>query len=245
MFTARKQYGEFSRGDLRQNSIPNRATWQKQHFRCLISGMREIALTKKGKLLFSEFSKFKDFYLVGGTGLALQIGHRLSVDFDFFSQKELPRNVLQKVKRVFPNSSLAVTYQSPEQLNVLIDDIKTTFLYYPYPVIEPCAIYRNVQIATVREIAAMKAFSIGRRLSYKDYVDWYFLLKERHVTLDIAITLAQKKYGRDFNDRLFVGQLLSVEDVTAQKIDFLRDEASFTIVEQFLKKAVQDFTSRL
>lgn len=207
--------------------------------------MHETALIKKGKLLFPGFAKFSDFYLVGGTGLALQIGHRLSVDFDFFSEKELSPNILQKAKRVFPSSSLAVTYQSPDQLNVLINAIKTTFLYYPYPVIEPCMVYRNVRVATVREIAAMKAFSLGRRLSYRDYVDWYFLLKECHVTLETAIALAQKKYGLEFNDRLFVGQLLSVDDVAAQKIDFLRNEVSFTTVKQFLKKAVQDFTSRL
>ncbi len=207
--------------------------------------MHETALTKEGALLFPGFSKFKDFYLVGGTGLALQIGHRLSIDFDFFSQKELPINILQKVRHAFPNSSLAVTYQSPEQLNVLINEIKTTFLYYPYPVIEPCVVYRNVEMATVSEIAAMKAFSLGKRLSYKDYIDWYFMLKEQYVTLDLAIALAQKKYANDFNDRLFVGQLLSVSDTVQQKIDFLRDEVDFATVQQFLEKAVRDFTSHL
>ena len=112
----------------------------------------------------------KSFILYGGTAIALQLGHRISVDFDFFSKKELSANILQNVKRIFPNASLSVTYRSADQLNVLINDIKTTFLYYPYPVIETCGTYQNVQIATIREIAAMKAFSLGRRLSYKDYV---------------------------------------------------------------------------
>lgn len=207
--------------------------------------MHETALTKEGKLLFPEFAKFGEFYLVGGTGLALQIGHRLSVDFDFFSKKELSANILQNVKRIFPNASLSVTYRSADQLNVLINDIKTTFLYYPYPVIETCGTYQNVQIATIREIAAMKAFSLGRRLSYKDYVDWYFLLKERHITIDAAISLAQKKYGNEFNDRLFVSQLLSIDDVKEQKIDFLRDEANLAIIKKFLKKTVKEFALRL
>lgn len=207
--------------------------------------MHDEALTKEGKELFPGFAKFKEFYLVGGTGLALQIGHRLSVDFDFFSERELPSNMLQGVKRVFPDCSVAVTYQSADQLNVLINDIKTTFLYYPYPVIEPCMRYQDVRIATVAEIAAMKAFSLGRRLSYKDYVDWYFLLKEHYVTLDAAIALAQKKYGNEFNDRLFVSQLVSIGDVAAQKIDFLRDETDVATIKKFLHTIVQDFTSRL
>jgi len=100
-------------------------------------------------------------------------------------------------------------------------------------------------MATMGEIAAMKAFSLGRRLSYKDYVDWYFLLKEHSVTLDTAIALAQKKYGNEFNDRLFLGQLASIDDVAVQKIDFLRDETDVDTIKSFLHTVVQDFTSQL
>ena len=207
--------------------------------------MHDEALTKEGKRLFPKFAKFKEFYLVGGTGLALQIGHRVSVDFDFFSEQELPANILQNVKRLFSDCSVAVTYQSADQLNVLINDIKTTFLHYPYPVIEPYIRYQDIPMATMGEIAAMKAFSLGRRLSYKDYVDWYFLLKEHSVTLDTAIALAQKKYGNEFNDRLFLGQLASIDDVAVQKIDFLRDETDVDTIKSFLHTVVQDFTSRL
>lgn len=206
--------------------------------------MHENALTKEGKILFPGFAKFKEFYLVGGTGLALQIGHRLSVDFDFFSDKELSPYLLQKVKRVFPHATLAITYKSAGQLNILINGIKTTFFYYPYPLIKKNKIYRGVRVATVREIAVMKAFALGRRLSYKDYLDWYFLLKERHINISSAILLAQKKYGSEFNDRLFLGQLISVDDVTVQKIDFLRDEISPETIKKFLHKAVKDFTSK-
>jgi len=207
--------------------------------------MHDEALTKEGKQLFPKFAKFKEFYLVGGTGLALQIGHRVSVDFDFFSEQELPANILQNVKRLFSDCSVAVTYRSVDQLNVLINDIKTTFLHYPYPVIEPYIRYQDIPMATMGEIAAMKAFSLGRRLSYKDYVDWYFLLKEHSVTLDTAIALAQKKYGNEFNDRLFLGQLASIDDVAVQKIDFLRDETDVDTIKSFLHTVVQDFTSQL
>ena len=69
----------------------------------------------------------------------------------------------------------------------------------------------------------MKAFAVGKRLAYKDYVDWYFLLKEKYVELEDVIPFCQKKFGNDFNDRLFLGQLASLEDIPTQKIDFLRD----------------------
>lgn len=90
--------------------------------------MREEALTKESALLLPRFSHFPEFYLAGGTALALQIGHRISVDFDLFSDQELPANILEQIKRTFKNFSIEITYRSPEQLNVLINGIKITFL---------------------------------------------------------------------------------------------------------------------
>ena len=203
--------------------------------------MHERALTKQAAILFPSFSKFKGFYLVGGTALALQIGHRLSVDFDFFSFEKLPHDLLNQVKRRFPASSIAVTYRAPEQLNLLIDTIKTTFFFYEYPVIDPFAEYRGIPLASVREIAAMKAFAVGKRLAYKDYADWYFMLKEGYVNLEEIISLCAEKFGNDFNDRLFLGQLVSMEDIPNQKIDFLRDPVERADVQEFLRAAVKNF----
>ena len=179
--------------------------------------------------------------MVGGTALALQIGHRLSVDFDFFSSQELPANLLAQVKQIFPRSSISVTYSVPEQLNVLIDDIKTTFFRYEYPVLDPLISYQDVPVASIREIAAMKAFAVGRRLSYKDYVDWYFLLKEKYVDLENVIAFCQKKFGNDFNDRLFLGQLVSFEDIPTQKIDFFGDQIDRVAIQQFIEATVRNF----
>lgn len=202
----------------------------------------EEALTKKAKRLFPLFGKFKNFYLVGGTALALQIGHRISVDFDFFSDKELAVGLLQKVKRTFSNTGVEIIYkEATQQIALLIGGVKTTFFYYPYPIIESLLNYRGVAVASVLEIAAMKAFSIGKRLSYKDYVDWYFLLSEKHVELNQVIKLAQKKFGGDFNDRLFISRLVSISDIPDQKINFLGDGVDRKTVEKFLINAVRNF----
>lgn len=203
--------------------------------------MHEESLTEQASNLFHCFAKLKGFYLVGGTALALQIGHRLSVDFDLFSSEELPPNLLQRIKRTFPNSSIAVTYRATEQLNVLIDNIKTTFFHYNYPVIDPFVSHEGVPLASIREIAAMKAFAVGKRLSYKDYIDWYVLLKEGYVKLDDIIAFCRKRFGNDFNDRLFLGQLASLEDIPTQKIDFLRDAVDRAAVQRFLETTIQNF----
>ncbi len=203
--------------------------------------MHDEVLTKEAVALVPLLTRFKDFYLVGGTALALQVGHRRSVDFDLFSEKPLSAGLFAKVKRTCSPSSVVVTYSSPEQLNVLIGDVKTTFLFFPYPVIDSFVAYHGLSLASIRDIAAMKAFAIGKRLSFKDYVDWYFMLKERQVTLPDVIALAQKKFGGDFNDRLFLGQLVSLSDVPTQTIDFLRDATDKTEIERFLEREVKAF----
>jgi len=204
--------------------------------------MYEEALTKEAKKLFPLFSRFKNFYLVGGSALALQIGHRVSVDFDFFSSQELLPGLLPKVRRVFSGSPIKVTYKiSTEQLTVLIGDIKTTFFYYPYPLVEPLMEYMKVPVASVLEIAAMKAFSIGKRLSYKDYIDWYFMLSEKYVEVGQVIETCQKKFGGDFNARLFLGQLVSISDVSTLDIEFLRNPVDRQTVEDFLDNFIRNF----
>lgn len=203
--------------------------------------MHEEALTEKAKTLFPYFSKFKGFYLAGGTALALYIGHRISVDFDFFSSQPLPKNLLMQIKRVFKDSAIHVTYRAPEQLNLLIDDVQTTFFYYEYPLIDSLLFFQKSALASLREIAAMKAFFVGKRLSYRDYVDWYFLLSEKYVTFQEVLETCQKKFGSDFNGRLFLGQLVSLEDIPIQKINFLRNPVDRFAIQSFLEKSVRLF----
>lgn len=87
----------------------------------------------------------------------------------------------------------------------------------------------------------LRPFVDGRRLSYKDYVDWYFLLKEKHVGLAGVISLCQKKFGNDFNDRLFLGQLVSMEDIPNQKIDFLQKIIDRPTMQRFFRETVRTY----
>lgn len=203
--------------------------------------MHAEALSDKGQELFPSLVRFQDFYLVGGTALALQIGHRLSVDFDMFTDAELPPRILDTIKRTFSNSTVLVTYSVPGQLNVSVDQLKMTFLEYPYPLVEPLINFDGVQVLSIKEIAASKAFSIGRRLAYKDYVDWYFMLSEQHVNLAEVMHMCEKKYSNDFNNRLFLSQLASMDDIESQKIDFLRNPVQHDEIQQFLEEQIKNF----
>jgi Nucleotidyl transferase AbiEii toxin, Type IV TA system len=141
--------------------------------------MHQEVLTKRAAELFGSLSRFPGFYLAGGTALALQIGHRVSIDFDLFSDNDIERSLLPRVQRVFSDAaSIAPLINNTGELTVLVDDVKITFLKYPFPTFDPFVIYEEVPLLSVREIAATKAYTIGR-CPYKDYIDLYFILSER------------------------------------------------------------------
>lgn len=195
-------------------------------------------LTKEGKDIFRLLGKFEDFYLAGGTALALQIGHRISVDFDLFSEKEISKNLLAKVKRVFDGKIIIPSVNNPDELTVFADDIKITFLKYPFPAINKFADCIGVKLLDTREIAATKAYTIGRRGTLKDYVDLYFIVSGKISSLDEIMEMAKIKFADEFNDRLFLEQLVYFNDIEETKIQFLKKPITKNDLETFFKLEV-------
>ncbi len=201
--------------------------------------MHHEALTEHSKLLFPGLRQFPEFYLAGGTALALQIGHRVSVDFDLFSESPIRKNLLSKVKRVYADAPVHTSVNNPDELTVFIEETKITFLHYPFPTLAVPDAHEGIRILGVLEIAATKAYTIGRRGSYKDYIDLYFILAEHHASLEDIIELAQKKYGGEFNDRLFLEQLVYLDDIEDTAITLLRGgEITVPMLEKFFSEEV-------
>lgn len=118
---------------------------------------------------------FVEFYLAGGTALALQLGHRRSVDFDFFVEGEFrPRDValrLRALGRFEPWTEAANT------LHGLLDGIRVSFLGYRYPLLEPLVQEGCLRLASARDIACMKLSAVASRAAKKDFIDLFFLSK--------------------------------------------------------------------
>ncbi len=184
--------------------------------------MHQEVLTKEGAELLPTLSRFSGFYLAGGTALALQIGHRLSVDFDLFRNESITPALFPRVERAFPFPAIPLV-NNADELTVILNGVKITFLNYPFPVLDPFETYDGLPLLSVREIAATKAYTIGRRGSYKDYVDLYFVLAEHHTTLPEIIANAERKFGEAFNARLFLEQLVYLGDVKDTEIQFLKE----------------------
>ncbi|MBI3630963.1 MAG: nucleotidyl transferase AbiEii/AbiGii toxin family protein [Candidatus Sungbacteria bacterium] len=203
--------------------------------------MHPEALTEKGKEIFAKLPAFAEYYLAGGTALALHLGHRRSFDFDLFSSGSIPRELLLKVRRIFGAAVAAPSVNNPDELTVFVEGVKVTFLCYPFPLLTDVAWYEGMRLLSVRELAVTKAYTIGRRGTYKDYVDLYAILAGRHTSLEAIIDLAKQKYLDEFNARLFLEQMIYLDDIEDTDIFFLGMSISKDDIQAFFESCVRDF----
>ena len=137
----------------------------------------------------------------------------VSVDFDMFSDKKNLRNLLRKVEIIFKNYKISIVINDQDQLSVRVNGIKIDFVRYPFSPILGFINFEGVNILKVAEITAMKAQTLGRRPVLKDYIDLYFILREKYIDLNGTIDIAEKKYKDEFNGRLFLEQLIYFLDL--------------------------------
>lgn len=138
--------------------------------------MHPETLNKETSIVFNLIrDSVSGFYLAGGTALALELGHRISVDLDFFSINDFStREIADKLKK---KGHLEIDSISKDTLNGSLDGVKISFFKYPYKLLFPTKEYNGVALADERDIAAMKILAISDRGSRKDFIDLFVLLK--------------------------------------------------------------------
>ena len=135
--------------------------------------------------------ELKDFYLVGGTALALQLGHRNSIDIDLFTLNEFSdTDIIDLINKQFTVSEI---FRRQNTIISLINNIKTDFIRHNYPLLQPPVTEEGISFLSKEDIAAMKFHAIiqsGKRL--KDFIDVYFLLE--HFSMKQMVGFFSDKY---------------------------------------------------
>jgi hypothetical protein len=178
-------------------------------------------LNKDQLVLLPLLSKFKnEFYMVGGTAIALHIGHRLSIDFDLFKTGTIhPKKILTKFKD--HKEEIAVTLNRDGQLNLICRNVKFTFFDFEHEIPHPIVLEKRISIPSLLDLAAMKAFALGRRSKWKDYLDLYFIIKNSYNINEISIK-AKELFGELFSEKLFRGQLNYFEGISfEEQVEFM------------------------
>jgi len=157
-----------------------------------------------------------EFVLYGGTGVALHLGHRHSVDFDFFSNQPFDPAKLEAIMPFM--ASATITQREPNTLTGIVERggrVKISFFGLPgLPRLQPPHIApdNGLQIASLLDLAGTKASVVQQRAEAKDYRDIDAMLRDGRIDLPTALSAAMAIYGRSFNPQITLKALSYFED---------------------------------
>lgn len=177
------------------------------------------------------------FYLVGGTAIALHIGHRRSIDFDLFTDQAF--NNLTIRKTILKTYRIDHTFfQGEGELTILIHKVKVAFFHFPYAVKHGNWFDTHITLPDLLTLSAMKVFALGQRAKWKDYVDLYFILHQ--FTLSQVIQQTKLLFQKDFNEKLFRAQLGYFNDIDySEQIDYM---TGFQKRDEEIKKYLEEIS---
>lgn len=205
-------------------------------------------LSETRKNLLSQFSFINQagFYLAGGTALALQLGHRTSVDFDFYNPKSFNTEKLiadfQKIAKV------DVFMVQEDTLGLIAnDEIEVTFFKYNYPLIRQLEKLEPIAVASIEDIAAMKMIAIIQRGTKRDFIDIYYLLKKYR--MEELLSLTQDKFP-PATIPLCLKSLVYFEDAdndvkSENRINIFDEKFSWKQAKKSIEKTVFDFQKKI
>lgn len=190
------------------------------------------------------FLKEYGFYLAGGTALALQLGHRSSMDLDLYTPKDFDYKKLRgKLEKKFKE---AIFIQGAEGTLIMkIDKVAASFFHYPYHLIFPIVKFESFPpMASVKDIAAMKLIAIADRGIKRDFFDIYFLLED--LALEEIFKWVKAKYPK-FNTYSAVRGLTYFDNAEKKKFQrriYLYKYVSWSNVKKVLIKKTNEYCKK-
>lgn len=175
---------------------------------------------------------FSEMRLVGGTSLALQIGHRKSIDIDLFGLLNVDFNSLTDELKTI--GQVVVLGNSKNIHTYLIDEIKVDIVHFDYPWLKNKIVTDEIHLAAIEDIAAMKLNAIIGRGSKKDFIDLYYILKQ--FDLSQLMSFYGQKY-QDGSSFLVLKSLVYFEDADNEAMPWMFHEVSWEEVKTTIQKA--------
>ena len=192
--------------------------------------------TAENLALLGESKILGNAYLGGGTALALQIGHRISYDLDFFTDKEFKAQVFLKEMSRFK----LYRHERVAWGTILgkLGNVKFSLFYYPYPLLRKLISFKNINIASIADIAAMKTAAISERGTKRDFIDLYFILQK--ITLAETFDFYDKKYQKLSSNLVHIKKsLVYFDDAENDPMPKMIIPVSWERVKNFFRKEIK------
>ncbi len=188
---------------------------------------------------------FSDLRLVGGTSMALQIGHRISVDLDLFGNLDADEIAISNALSGYADTQIfrCANQQISESANTRIRKSakkakKANLVNYPYPWLNELVVKDNLKLAAIKDIAAMKIAAVTGRGSKKDFVDIYFLLKQ--MTLIDILNAYDQKF-QDGSRFMALKSLIYFEDAEEDEMPLMIKPLTWQEVKNTIRKEHRDY----
>ena len=190
---------------------------------------------------------FKDHVLVGGTALALQLGHRTSTDIDLFTQKK--QNTVSLVgyfKKNYTNTEIHIA--KDDFIRLYANGIKVEMVWYEENIIKKAINEENIRLLGINEIAAMKLNTVTKRTEPRDFIDIAYLLKE--ISLEKMFDLYKENFGSIsplYMKRTLLTKSKSIKenDWLVGGIKMLRNDIEPKYVPVFIEKAIEEYNKNI
>ena len=206
---------------------------------------KEEVISRKQCELLALLNKnhvLDNFYLAGGTAIALYLGHRFSDDFNFLTEQEFDSSAL--TEKLAALGSFRTVGSVWGFLNGSLDGVMLSFAVYRHPLIAPTSIYCDVEVAGLEDLGLMKLEAVASRGFKRDFIDLYFIAKEG-VSLEKLIELYPRKYpqGNLYNA---IKSLAFFQDAEKQPSPRLTSaKVSWEEIKEFFTAAQKNLMQRL
>lgn len=179
---------------------------------------------------------FENTRLVGGTALALQIGHRKSIDIDLFGKiEDLPEELKSECSAL---GNLQVSTFSRNFKMFWLDGVKVDTVNCGYEWIDECLLIDGIRLASKSDIAAMKISAIINRGTKKDFIDLYYLLKEFSLAHILKLYMQKYPEGSEF---IAIKSLTYFDDAEPDPMPYMFDTVSWEEIKHSIKTVVANF----
>lgn len=197
---------------------------------------------KENLAILGESKILEKAYLVGGTAAALQLGHRISVDLDFFTSTDfVPKKFAQEL------ASLGEFHEEQASKGTVMGkfrEVRFSLFIYKYPLLNPFKNFLGIKIADLRDIAAMKIDAIATRGYKRDFIDLYFISKD--IPLQDSLKHYNRKYGKVASNVVHIQKsLVYFQDAEIEEMPRMLIKVEWAEVKRFFEKEVKKITAKI
>ena len=204
---------------------------------------QEVLSEKAQNLIAKIAGQIRNFYLAGGTGLALQLGHRVSEDLDLFSEEIFDTKEIEAI--IAPNKVISVR---PQTLHCVKEGVRLSFLFYDVPLCYPVHSWRGLNVASWQDIVAEKMKTVSQRGSKKDFWDVYSVIVSCSSIEEVGSLFLERFKGTGINFYHLLKSLVYFEDAENDPDPVLLTNGKspdWESIKQFFEANIKQFEKAL